>query len=77
MRVFDWVWQIALKKAVTRGLKAGIAIIAAPSILAFLAQHGVTITINQGVLEASIVALAISGYEFSRNWLKTKNVKLI
>ena len=65
MSVGEWLWKIAVKKAVKNGIKTFLAAYGAQ-----LAGFGVTI--NEAVLVGSLV----SGLEFARNWLKvSKNVK--
>jgi len=73
----DWIWQIAIKKAATKGLKAGVAAIAAPAVLAFLAQHGVKVEVDNDVVVASLIAGGLAGYEFIRNFLKGKGLNFL
>lgn len=77
MGLFDWIWQVALKKALGKGVKAGVAVVAAPAVIGFLAQYGVKVEIDQNVMAASVVMLAVGGYEFVRNFLKGKGFNFL
>jgi hypothetical protein len=75
MGVFDWLWEIALKKAVAKGLKAGIAAVIA--LLPALQQFGVEVKVDDAVLAAAITSGGVAGYEFLRNYLKSKGLKFL
>lgn len=75
MGIFDWLWEVALKKAAAKGVKAGIA--AAVAFLPVLHQYGIDVKVDEAALAMSITAAAVAGYEFIRNYLKSKNLKFL
>lgn len=81
MGMFDgiqnWLVNIALKKASAKAVKAAVAVIAAPGLIAFLAANGVKVEIDNQALEAGIVAGVIFGYEFVRNFLRGKGLSFL
>lgn len=72
--MFDWVAKIAMKKALGKGLKGGLAAFAAG--ITALHQFGITIEINQAVLASAITGGVLGLYEFFRNWAKSKEINL-
>jgi len=69
-----WLWTIAIKKAISRGVQAVIAIIAQAKVQAFLNGIGVQVSIDPTVASAAVYG----ALEFLRNWLKVKvGVKLL
>lgn len=77
MGIFDWLWQIAFKKALTKGVKAGVAVVAAPTVINFLSKYGVQISVDNDMVVTSAVAGVIFGYEFIRNFLKGKGLNFL
>lgn len=75
--ITNWIWQVAFKKSAAKALKAGLAVIAGPAVLGFLAQHGVKVEVDNDVVLASAVAGIIGGYEFIRNFLKGKGFSFL
>jgi len=77
MGLFDWIWQVALKKSLTKGVKAGVAAIAAPAVISFLAKYGVKVEVDNDLVVASIVTGGLAGYEFTRNFLKGRGLNFL
>lgn len=75
--VFDWIWTVALKKSASKGIKAGVAFIAAPTVLGFLSNIGINVEVNQELLTASVLAGLLAGYEFIRNYFKSKGLNFL
>lgn len=73
----EWFLRVALQKAASKGAKAGIAVVFAPAVIAFLAQHGVNVQVDNNVVEASVIGGIIFGYEFVRNFLKGKGLSFL
>ena len=73
----NWLWQVALKKAVSKGVKGAVAVALAPAVLSFLASNGIQVQVDNGAVEAGAVALIIGGYEFARNFLKGKGLSFL
>lgn len=57
----EWLWQLAAKKAISRGVQAFLIAYGA-----HLAQAGITVN------EAQLISAVIGAWEFVRNWLKVK-----
>ena len=69
-----WLWTIAIKKAIARGVQAVIAILAQAKVQAFLRGIGVEVNIDPTLASAAVYG----ALEFLRNWLKVKvGVKLL
>jgi hypothetical protein len=81
MGLFDgirnWVVNIAIKKAVSKGAKAGVAAVLAPAVIAFLANSGVKVEVDNDLVVASVIAGVLGGYEFVRNFLKGKGLSFL
>lgn len=74
MSIKEWIFGIAVKKGVSKAVTSAIA--SAVVFLPVLAKHGVTVEIDEAVLATALTALAYGGYEFVRNFAKSKGVKL-
>ena len=57
----EWLWTLALKKAVTRFVQSFLVTYGS-------ALAGAGITVEQGALISALIGLS----EFARNWLKIK-----
>lgn len=77
MGVFDWLWQVALKKAAAKGVKAGLATALSPAVLAFLKAHGITVEVDEAILIPALAATLFGAYEFIRNWLKGRGLSFL
>ena len=64
----NWLWTVALKKAVARGVQAVIAILGSVTVVNFLNSIGVTIMIDPTLASAATYGVL----EYLRNWLKNK-----
>lgn len=81
MGLFDgiqnWLWQVAFKKAASKGIKAAVAVVLAPTVIGFLSAHGVHVQVDNAAVEASAVAGLLGGYEYVRNFLKGKGFSFL
>ena len=68
--VKEWVFGIALKKAVKRVVQLSVAFGVAKGIPALLNQFGVVV--DPAKLELELTTAAYAGLEIVRNWAKTK-----
>ena len=68
--VKQWVFGIALKKAVKRGVQVLVAFAVAKGIGPILANFGVQVDFSK--LEVELTTAAFAGIEMLRNWLKVK-----
>lgn len=64
----NWLWTIALKKAIARGIQAAIAVLGSAKVVAFLNSIGVQVTVDPILASAA----TYGALEFLRNWLKLK-----
>ena len=60
--ITTWLWQVAVKKAVSRGVQL---------VIAFLSAKGLD-SLGVKIDEAQLTLAIFAGIEFLRNWLKIK-----
>lgn len=68
--VKKWVFSIALKKGLKRGVQVLIAIAVAKGVGPILANFGVQVDFAK--LEVELTTAVFAGMEVLRNWLKVK-----
>ena len=64
----EFIWKIAVKKAISRAIQAFISILASTKVSSFLTSIGVGINIDPTLLAASLYG----AIEYLRNLLKIK-----
>lgn len=68
--VKDWVFGIAVKKAIKRLVQLLVAFAVGKGVPAILANYG--IAVDTAKLETELIVAAYAGIEILRNWLKVK-----
>lgn len=73
--MFNWIAKIAIAKGINRGAKTVLALLAGGGVLEALQKIGITVTINQDLLAASIGGVLLALYEVFRNYQKSKGAE--